>query len=85
MTVQAKQNVPDLCAGVSIESRATMLTEAAPATPSLTCCRAKVDFREAQVPFYKKRAQVRLESAMVGESCLLEKAGSKRHTNYTLE
>ena len=53
MTVQAKQNVPDLCAGVSIESRATMLTETAPATPSLTCCRAKVDFREAQVPFYK--------------------------------
>ena len=53
MTVQAKQNVLDLCAGVSIESRATMLTKAAPATPSLTCCRAKVDFREAQVPFYK--------------------------------
>ena len=32
-----------------------------------------------------KRAQVQLECAMVGESCLLEKAGSKRHVNYTLE
>ena len=31
------------------------------------------------------REQVWLESAMVGESCLLEKAGSKRHANYTLE
>ena len=29
--------------------------------------------------------QVRLESVMVGESYLLEKAGSKRHANYTLE
>jgi len=32
-----------------------------------------------------KWAQVWLESAMVGESCLLEKAGSKWHANYTLE
>ena len=53
MTVQAKQNVPDLCAGVLIKSRAPMLTEAPPAAPSLTCCRANIDFREAQAPFYK--------------------------------
>ena len=53
MTAQAKQNVPDLCVGVSIESRATTLIEAARTTPSFTYCRANIDFREAQVPFYK--------------------------------
>jgi len=32
-----------------------------------------------------KWVQVWLESATVGKSCLLEKAGSKRHADYTLE
>jgi len=39
-------------AGVSSELRPATLTEAAHTTPSLDCCRANMDFCEAQVPFY---------------------------------
>ena len=54
-TVQGKQNVPSLCAGVWRDLRVAMLTEAAHTMPSLTCRQASVDFREAQVPFYISR------------------------------
>ena len=50
--VQAEQNVPNFCEGVSIESRAKTLTKAVSTPSALAGHRAKVDFHEGKVPFY---------------------------------
>jgi len=46
-----KNNVPNFCRGMLIESRATLMTECADTQLSLVGRRVKVDFREAKVPF----------------------------------
>jgi len=56
-----------------------MLTKAA------LLCLASPDGNRTWIASLYKGAQVQLESAMVGENCLLEMAGSKRHANYILE
>ena len=52
------------------DSHVAMLTEIVRMVPSLDCHKANVDFYE-----------VKDLGAMVGESCLLEKAGSNRRAN----
>ena len=55
MTAQGKQNVLDLCTGVSIELHAITLTKAACTMLSFTWQQPNVDFREVQVSVYINR------------------------------
>ena len=67
-----------------VELPTTMLTKAAHKQPNLVWRRPKVDFLKAKIPLYTNEQKVWLESAMVRDSCLLEKGGGKYHANYTL-
>ena len=78
MTAQGKQNVSGLCMGESIELHMIMLTNAA--VQRL----ASPDGDQTWISVKYRCKSIQLESAMVGESYLLEKVGSKRHANYTL-
>jgi len=69
LLAQGKQNVPGLCAWVSIELCTILLTKAACTTLSFTWQRANVDFREVQVPVYINRCKSSLNWAWL-EICV---------------